>query len=285
MNLQHDEIAAKVADCLVRAGSTFRQDRKDAYRRAITCETLDRAKWNLETILENAEVAERDRSPLCDDTGIPHVFVEVGPNRALTGSLMKAIEDGIAEGLKQLPGRPMAIMGDDAQRIDMSGGISPRSEDLLPAPFLVKEVDEDVLRLHVLMLGGGPAIRGMTYRVFHKHSLDVVLNEIVDRSKEMVKLLGCTPCTMAVGVGRSQFEATSMMMEALVYSDFGKQTKMEQYITDELNKTDVGPLGLNGRTTVLATFMKVAPQRASGVRVVAIRPACCFEPRMASVEL
>lgn len=285
MRFNHDEIVAKVADCLVRAGSTFRQDRKDAYRRAIACETLDRAKWNLETILENAEVAERDRSPLCDDTGIPHVFVEVGPNRALTGSLMTAIQEGVAEGLKQLPGRPMAIMGDDAQRIDMSGGISPRSEDLLTAPFLVKEVEEDVLRLHVLMLGGGPAIRGMTYRIFHKHSLDVVLNEIVDRSKEMVKLLGCTPCTMAVGVGRSQFEATSMMMEALVYSDFNKQSKMEQFITDELNKTDVGPLGLNGKTTVLATFMKVAPQRASGVRVVAIRPACCFEPRMACVEL
>ncbi len=285
MSLNHDEIVAKVADCLVRAGSTFRQDKKDAYCRDIASEELPRAKWNLETILENAEVAERDRSPLCDDTGIPHIFVEVGPNRALSGNLMKAIEEGIAVGLTQLPGRPMAIMGNDEQRIDMSGGISPKSEDLLPAPFLVKEVEEDVLRLHVLMLGGGPAIRGMTYRVFHKHNLDVVLNEIVNRSKEMVKLLGCTPCTMAVGVGRSQFEATSMMMEALVYSDFNKQSKMEQFITDELNKTDVGPLGLNGKTTVLATFMRVAPQRASGVRVVAIRPACCFEPRMASVDL
>ncbi|MBP5289290.1 MAG: fumarate hydratase [Clostridia bacterium] len=280
-----NEIITKVADCLVRAGSTFRQDKKDAYCRAIKSEELERAKWNLETILENAEVAERDRSPLCDDTGIPHVFVEVGPKRALTGEMMTAIQEGVAEGLKQLPGRPMAIMGDDKQRIDMSGGISPRSEDLLLAPFLVKEVPEDVLRVHILMLGGGPAIRGMTYRVFHKHKLDVVLGEIVERSKEMVKLLGCTPCTMAVGVGRSQFEATSMMMEALVYSDFNKQSDMEQFITDELNKTDVGPLGLNGKTTVLATFMKVAPQRASGVRVVAIRPACCFEPRMASVEL
>ncbi|MBR5338767.1 MAG: fumarate hydratase [Lachnospiraceae bacterium] len=278
-------IVQKVADCLVRAGSTFLQDKKDAYCRAIHSETLERAKWNLETILENAEVAERDRSPLCDDTGIPHIFVEVGPNRALTGELMDAIEEGISEGLKLLPGRPMAIMGNDKERIDMSGGISPRSEDLLPAPFLVKQVKEDVLRLHVLMLGGGPAIRGMTYRVFHKHNLQVVLNEIVNRSKDMVRLLGCTPCTMAVGVGRSQFEATSMMMEALVYGDFNKQSDMEKFITDELNKTNVGPLGLNGQTTVLATFMRVAPQRASGVRVVAIRPGCCFEPRIASVEL
>lgn len=285
MEFVYNEVVDKVADCLVRAGSTFRQDKKDAYKRAIACEELERAKWNLETILENAEVAQRDRSPLCDDTGIPHTFIEVGPKKALTGELITAIQEGVSKGLTMLPGRPMAIMGDDEQRIDMSGGISPNSEDLAPAPVLIKEIQEDVLRVHILMLGGGPAIRGITQRIFHKHNLNVVLDEIVNRAKEATRLLGCTPCALAVGVGRSQFEATSMMMEALVYSDFNKQSGMEKYITDEINKTNVGPLGLGGKTTVLATFMKVGPQRASGVRVVAIRPACCFEPRMACVEL
>lgn len=282
---QYNDVVAKVADCLVRAGSTFRQDKKDAYRCAIANEELERAKWNLETILENAEVAERDRSPLCDDTGIPHIFVEVGPNKAVTGQLLTAIQDGVREGLRQLPGRPMAIMGNDAQRIDMSGGISPDSDALDPAPILIKEVEEDVLRVHILMLGGGPAIRGITHRIFHKHNLNVVLDEIVNRAKDATRLLGCTPCALAVGVGRSQFEATSMMMEAMVYGDFSKQSEMEQYITDKVNETNVGPLGLNGKTTVLATFMRVGPQRASGVRVVALRPGCCFEPRHASVEL
>ena len=282
---EYKEIVSKVADCLVRAGSTFTEDRKEAYRGAIDAETEDIAKWNLATILENAEVAERDRSPLCDDTGIPHVIVEVGPDKALTGRTMEAIEEGIREGLKELPGRPMAIMGDDAQRIDMSGGISPNSEDLALAPVLVRRVEEDVLRVTVLMLGGGPAIRGLTQRVFHKHNLNVVLDEIVKRAKEATGLLGCTPCALAVGVGRSQFEATSLMMEALADADFSKQSEMEQYITDHVNESGVGPLGLGGKTTVLRTFMKVGPQRASGVRVVAIRPACCFEPRKASVEL
>lgn len=281
----YNEIVAKVADCLVRAGSTFTEDRKEAYRQAAAVEETEIAKWNLCTILENAEVAERDRSPLCDDTGIPHVIVEVGPDRALTGSVMKAIREGIREGLKELPGRPMAIMGDDAQRIDMSGGISPRSEDLDLAPVLVRDVEENVLRVTVLMLGGGPAIRGLTQRVFHKHSLNVVLDEIVKRAKEATGLLGCTPCALAVGVGRSQFEATALMMEALADADFSKQSEMENYITEHVNESGVGPLGLGGKTTVLRTFMKVGPQRASGVRVVAIRPACCFEPRKASVEL
>ena len=285
MSFDYNEVVAKVADTLVRAGSTFREDKKEAYRRAIASEELTRAKWNLETILENAEVAQCNRSPLCDDTGIPHVFIEIGPNRTLSGSMMTAIQEGVREGLRQLPGRPMAIMGDDAARIDMSGGISPDSDALDAAPFLIKEVEEDVLRVHVLMLGGGPAIRGITHRVFHKHSLQVVLDEIVTRTKDATKLLGCTPCAIAVGVGRSQYEATALMMEAMVYGDFNKQNDMERYITEKVNETDVGPLGLNGKTTVLATFMKVGPQRASGVRVVAMRPGCCFEPRIASVEL
>lgn len=281
----YKDVVEKVADCLVRAGSTFTEDRKQAYREAIEAEDTEIAKWNLQTILENAEVAERDRSPLCDDTGIPHVIIEVGPDKALTGKTMDAIREGIKEGLKRLPGRPMAIMGDDKERIDMSGGISPNSEDLALAPVLVRETKEDVLRVTVLMLGGGPAIRGLTQRIFHKHNINVVLDEIVKRAKEATGLLGCTPCALAIGVGRSQFEATSLMMEALADADFSKQTEMENYITEHVNESGVGPLGLGGKTTVLRTFMKVGPQRASGVRVVAMRPACCFEPRKASVEL
>lgn len=281
----YKDVVEKVADCLVRAGSTFTEDRKQAYREAIEVEDTEIAKWNLQTILENAEVAERDRSPLCDDTGIPHVIIEVGPDKALTGKTMDAIREGIKEGLKRLPGRPMAIMGDDKERIDMSGGISPNSEDLALAPVLVRETKEDVLRVTVLMLGGGPAIRGLTQRIFHKHNINVVLDEIVKRAKEATGLLGCTPCALAIGVGRSQFEATSLMMEALADADFSKQTEMENYITEHVNESGVGPLGLGGKTTVLCTFMKVGPQRASGVRVVAMRPACCFEPRKASVEL
>lgn len=281
----YKDVVEKVADCLVRAGSTFTEDRKQAYREAIEAEDTEIAKWNLQTILENAEVAERDISPLCDDTGIPHVIIEVGPDKALTGKTMDAIREGIREGLKRLPGRPMAIMGDDKERIDMSGGISPNSEDLALAPVLVRETKEDVLRVTVLMLGGGPAIRGLTQRIFHKHNINVVLDEIVKRAKEATGLLGCTPCALAIGVGRSQFEATSLMMEALADADFSKQTEMENYITEHVNESGVGPLGLGGKTTVLRTFMKVGPQRASGVRVVAMRPACCFEPRKASVEL
>ena len=278
-------VVEKVADCLVRAGSTFREDQKEAYRKAIADETLERACWVMQQVLDNALVAEYRRSPLCDDTGIPHLFLEVGPNRQVTGELLQQIREGIAEGLRKLPGRPMAIKGDDYARIDQSGGLNEDSGALVPSPILIKPVDEDVLRLTVLMLGGGPAIRGITQRVFHKHSVDVVIDEIVNRAIPAVTQLGCSPCTLAIGVGRSQFEATSLMMEAMVKGDFGVQSDFELRITEKVNGSNVGPLGLGGKHSVMATFVKIGPQRASGVRIVALRPCCCFEPRRASVEL
>lgn len=278
-------IIEKVADCLVRAGSTFREDQKEAYRKAIADEKLDNACWVMKQVLENALVAEKRHSPLCDDTGIPHLFLEVGKNKAITGELLEQIKEGVAMGLRQLPGRPMAIKGDDYARIDQSGGLNEDSGALAPSPILIKPVDEDVIRLTVLMLGGGPAIRGITQRVFHKHSVDVVIEEIVDRAKPAVSQLGCSPCTLAIGIGRSQFEATSLMLEAMAKGDFGIQSSFEQKITEKVNEANVGPLGLGGKHSVLATFAKIGPQRASGVRIVALRPCCCFEPRRASMQI
>ena len=280
-----NEIVEKVADCLVRAGSTFREDQKEAYRKAMASESNAQSSWVMRQVLDNALVAEDRRSPLCDDTGIPHLFLEVGKNRAFTGEMMEAIQTGIREGLRRLPGRPMAIMGEDDQRIDQSGGLDPDPGALLPAPFLVKPVEEDVIRLTVLMLGGGPAIRGITQRVFHKHSVPVVVDEIVARAKEAVSKLGCSPCTLAVGIGRSQFEATALMMEAIAKGNYDEQSAFERTITEKVNEAGIGALGLGGNHSVLATFAKVGPQRASGVRIVALRPCCCFEPRRACVEL
>lgn len=280
-----NEIIDKVSKTLIKAASVFREDQKVAYYHAINAEDNKNTKWALSQIFDNALVAEKCCSPLCDDTGIPHLFLEVGPNKEFSGALMKDIHLGVEKGLRALPGRPMAIDGNDRQRIDQSGGLNPDPGALLPAPILIKPIDEDVLRLTVLMLGGGPAIRGITHRIFHKHSVSVVVDEIVERSKEAVAKLGCSPCTLAIGIGRSQFEATSLMLEAMVYGNYGKQGELEQEITDKVNESNVGALGLGGRTSVLATFMKVGPQRASGVRIVCIRPCCCIEPRRASVEL
>lgn len=278
------DVASLVRDTLVKAGSTFREDKKEAYRRAIAGETNEKARWVLQTILDNAEAAEQNHSPLCDDTGIPHLVLEAGPDRAVTGRMLEEIREGVRQGLQKLPGRPMGILGDDSHRIDQSGGLDPDSAGVAPAPILLRPCEENVIRLHILMFGGGPAIRARTYRVFHRHSTQAVLDEIVNWAREGVAQLGCSPCTLAVGIGRSHFEASAMMLQAQVEGQYGVQSEMEREITRRVNEAKIGALGLGGGTSVLATFLKVGPQRASGVRIVCVRPACCFEPRIATVE-
>lgn len=281
-----NEIIEIVKTGVVNAGSSFSEGLKERYREVIAAETKPNAKWALESILENALLAEKYGSPLCDDTGIPHLFLEIGKNRSVSGELLEAIYTGVEEGLRLLPGRPMSINGNELQRIDQSGKLNADPAAVKPAPLMMKYVDEvDTLRLHILLLGGGPAIRGKTYRVYHKHSLETVKDEIVEWANEAVRLLGCTPVTLAIGIGRSHFEAASLMMQAQVYGRHNIQSDFEKEITNRVNQSNVGAIGLGGDTSVLASFVRIGPQRASGVRIVSLSPCCCIEPRISSVEL
>ena len=75
------------------------------------------------------------------------------------------------------------------------------------------------------------------------------------------------------------------MLEAMAFAKFDVQNDIERGITRRINESQVGPLGMGGNTTALATFLRVGPQRASGVRIVCLRLCCCVEPRSASVKL
>ncbi len=283
--MNKEKVIKLVAETLVKAGSAFNEDKINAYKKAIEKESNPQSKWVMEQILANAVAAEKNKSPLCDDSGIPHLVLDIGGNNSLPAELLESINEGVYKGLNTLPGRPMGIMGDDKARIDQSGGLSEDSGAVFPAPLQVRYVKEDVLRLHILMQGGGPAIRGKTYRVYHKHSVEAVVDEIVKWATEGVGLLGCSPCTLAIGIGRSQYEAAALMTQAQIDGRYDAPSELEIEITRRVNESNVGALGLKGDTSVLGTFLKVGPQRASGVRVVSLRPCCCFEPRLASVDL
>ena len=280
----NDTIVNKTKETLIRAASSFTDDHIEAYKNAIAQETNERAKWAMQTILENACAAKQNHSPLCDDTGIPCVILEVGKDAVITRDMIDSIDEGVRAGLSELPGRPMAVMGDDISRLDQSGGLSTDPSDLIHTPLLMLDSDRLGIKLHILMQGGGPEIRSKTYRVFHKHDIENIKDEIVSWASAEVGNLGCTPCSIAVGIGRTHYEASSLMLKAMIKSDFTVQSDIEKEITERVNRTNVGPLGLGG-TSVLATFLEVGPQRASGVRIVSLRPGCCFEPRKASIDL
>ena len=283
--LSPKKIENAVKNGLVKAGTTFRKDQLDAYRNAIRKEKNKNAKWVLERILENSKIAERKAFPLCDDTGIPHVFVEVGKEVTLPKDWLSAILNGAAVGLRIMPGRPMAVKGNPVERVEQSKGLFNDPAKLSLAPVIVKPIPGDKLKITVLLLGGGPEIRAKTYRVFHRRSMDVVLKEVAGWASSEMKNLGCTPCVLAIGIGRSHMEASALMLEAMKEGSLNRQNRLEQKVTGIINSTKAGPLGLGGDTTALGTFIKIGPLRASGVRIVSMRPCCCFEPRKATVVL
>jgi fumarate hydratase subunit alpha len=279
------DIKKKVANALIKASTTPTQDILDKYEKILETETNKNSKWIIELLLENARIAKKTKKPLCDDTGIPHILIETGKNTEIPLNLFQDIQLGIKKGLTQLPARPMAVKGDSIKRMEQKEGLYEDPSELEPAPIFIDTTSVDKIKIHILMLGGGPEIRAKTYGVFHKRNYKNITNEIINHLTTEIPSLGCTPSIPAIGIGRTHYEANTLLIKAMAKGLLNNQSDLENEITTFLNKTNIGPLNMGGKNTVLGTFIKIGPQRASGVRIVAIRPCCCVEPRRASITI
>lgn len=278
-------IRDKVKNAVLQASTTFREDQFYAYKKALTNETDERALWFLELLIQNAQMAHKNKVPLCDDTGTPHILLEIGADTVLPGNFIKEVQIGIEDGLRKLPGRPMAVKGNDVQRIEQKKGLDKDPGKVVPTSLILDNMEGEGVKIHVLLLGGGPEIRSRTYRVFHKRDHRKVFEEVITWMRSELPQLGCTPCIPAVGIGRTHFEATSLMIKAMAYGNLKKQSELEKKITKSFNLTGIGVLGVGGSVTALGSMIKIGPQRASGVRIVCVRPACCVEPRRSSIYI
>ncbi|WP_461463262.1 fumarate hydratase, partial [Methanobrevibacter sp.] len=215
-----------VQNAVIKASTTYSQDRIDAFKRAVLYEKNlgnSNATWALETMIKNEEIARKSKLPLCDDTGIPHVLVELGNNRHLPENFIENIKNGIKQGLDNLPARPMAVKGSDLIRLEQSEGLYDEPSMIETAPISIDSFDknhidydeslEDEIHIHILLLGGGPEIRSKTYRVFHKHDYNVIMDETILWLTDSLKLLGCTPAIPAIGIGRTHYEASHLMLK------------------------------------------------------------------------
>lgn len=279
------EIVRLISDAVIEASTTWREDQFDAYKRALDMESDENASWMLELLIKNAQIAMENKLPLCDDTGIPHVLVEIGQDLKIPANFFEDIGQGIEKGLRRLPARPMAVRGNGVERIEQRRGLYQDPGKLVPPSFIIDRTKNNGVNITILMLGGGPEIRASTYRVFHKRDNRKVFNEVKTWMRSEVKMLGCTPCIPAIGIGRTHFEASSLMLKAMAYGDLNKQSPVEEEIRDHLNYTKIGTMGIGGSVTALGSFIKIGPQRASGVRIVSMRPCCAMEPRRSSVHI
>lgn len=289
------DILEDISKSIIKASTTLSCDKYNSLKKAIDMEDNENAKWALTQILENYKVSEKTKFPLCDDTGIAHVIIEIGSEREISGELLNQIHEGIALGLNNLPARPMAVKGNEIERIEQSQGLYDEPGMLRPASILIdsandestymRDISPDTLNIHFLLEGGGPEIRAKTFRVYHKRSFENVIDTACGWLEESLGMLGCTPSIPAIGIGRTHFEATSLLLKSIAYGSLDNQSEHEKYITDRLNQSGIGPLGLGGKTTVLGTYLNIGNQRASGVRIVSVRPSCFVEPRVAMLKL
>ena len=289
------DILDDISKSIIKASTTLTDDKLNALTKAIGTESNENARWALSQILENYNVGQKTKFPLCDDTGIPHVIIELGSQREVSGELINQIHEGIALGLNNLPARPMAVKGGEVERIEQSEGLFENPGMLKPTSILIDSINDessykrnispDTLNIHFILEGGGPEIRARTYRVYHKRSFSNVINTACDWLKDSLKLLGCTPSIPSIGIGRTHYEANALILKSIVYGNLDNMNKIEKYVTAQLNESGIGPLGLGGNTTVLGSYVNIGNQRASGVRIVAVRPSCFVEPRVATLKL
>lgn len=289
------DILNEISNSIIKASTTLSDDKYNALKHAIDVEDNENARWALTQILENYQVAQKTRFPLCDDTGIPHVIIEIGEERQITGELLNQIHEGIALGLNNLPARPMAVKGSEVERIEQSQGLYDEPGKLAPASILVdtvndessyrRDISADTLNLHFLLEGGGPEIRSKTFRVYHKRSFENVIGTACEWLESSLEMLGCTPSIPSIGIGRTHYEATSLLLKSIAYGNLDNLNEFEIDITNRLNQTGIGPMGFGGRTTVLGCYLNISNQRASGVRIVSVRPSCFVEPRVATLKL
>ena len=289
------DILEDISQTIIKASTSLSKDKSNALEKAIEIEDNENAKWALKQIYENYQVAQKTRFPLCDDTGIPHVIIEIGREREISGELLNQIHEGVELGLNNLPARPMAVKGNEIERIEQSQGLYEKPGMLRPASILIdsandestykRDISPDTLNIHFLLEGGGPEIRAKTFRVYHKRSFENVIDTACEWLEGSLKMLGCTPSIPSIGIGRTHFESAALLLKSVAYGNLNNQSDYERYVADRLNRTGIGPLGLGGKTTVLGSYVNIGTQRASGVRIVSVRPSCFVEPRVATLKL
>ncbi len=248
------QVRDAVAAMCQRANFEMTSDVRDAITAGVAAESRPLARNTLLRILENARVAEAERVPMCQDTGLCVFFVDVGQDLHIEGGLLTdAINDGVRQGYQQ--GFLRASVCPDPIRRSNSG-------DNTPAVIHTRLVAGDRLKLQFLAKGGG--CENMS-RLKILAPADGVAG-IVDFVVESAVLAGpnaCPPMVIGVGIGGS-FELSAMLAKHALLRQVGLRSELphvaelEDRIQTAINASGVGPQGYGGSTTSLAVHIEVA---------------------------
>ncbi len=223
----------------------------------------------LNQILENAEIAKNDKMPLCQDTGLAAIFVELGQDVHVEGGDFEAaIQEGIRQGYKE--GYLRKSMVEDPLRRKNTG-------DNTPAVISTRIVKGDKIKMTILPKGGGSENMSLVKMLKPSDGEEGVKSFVV----ETVKKAGgnpCPPIIVGVGIGGS-FDKCAYLAKKSLLRELGSihpdpfYAAMEKELLERVNNTGVGPQGLGGRITALAVHIETHPCHIASLPV-AVNTQC-----------
>ena len=248
------KITEVVEEEVIAANLVLGQDMVEALHRARDVEESEVGRDILERLIENAQLAQSQAIPICQDTGVVVVFVELGQEAIIVGGdLKEAIEEGVRRGYKKGYLRKSVCHPFTRQN----------TGDNTPAIIHIDLVPGSQLRLWVVPKGGGSENMSALYMLPPSASWEGVKEKVV----ETVVRAGpnpCPPTIVGVGIG-GNFEQCALLAKKALLRPVGSANPdpelrdMEQQLLEEINRSGIGPQGLGGRVTSVAVHINMMP--------------------------
>jgi fumarate hydratase subunit alpha len=250
------EIVDTVARLVMEANYYLGEDVLRALRRAQEVEESPLGREVLDQILENGRIAAEERMPLCQDTGMTVIYLELGQEVHLVGGeLTEAVNEGVRRGYKEGYLRNSVVDRPFSARMN--------TKDNTPAVIHTEIVPGDKLKITVLPKGGGSENMSYLRMLSPAAGRQGVIDFVVD-SVDKSGANPCPPTIVGVGIGGTADKAMALAKRSLL-REVGaphpdpEVVELEREILEAVNRLGIGPMGFGGRVTALAVHVEAFP--------------------------
>lgn len=273
------EITKKIKELCIAANHYLSPDMDHAMKKACEEEQSPLGRQILMQLRENLDIAGREMIPICQDTGMAVVFMEIGQDVHLTGG---SLEDAVNEGVRQ--GYTEGYLRKSVVKDPL---IRENTKDNTPAILHVRIVDGDKVRIKVAPKGFGSENMSRIFMLKPAEGIEGVKEAVLTAVRDAGPN-ACPPMVIGVGIGGTFEKCALMAKEALTreagkHSDIPYVKEMEEELLGKINQMGIGPGGLGGTVTALAVNINTYPTHIAGLPVAV--NICCHVNRHISCEI
>ena len=263
------EITTNTKEMCIEANHFLSEDMERAMKQAEKTEQSPLGKQILEQLEENLQIAADDMIPICQDTGMAVIFLEIGQDVHLQGG---SLEDAVNEGVRQ-----GYVEGFLRKSVVKDPLIRENTKDNTPAVIHYKIVEGSQVKIKVAPKGFGSENMSRVFMLKPADGIEGVKEAVLTAVKEAGPN-ACPPMVVGVGIGGTFEKCALMAKEALTrevgtHSDIQYVKEMEKELLAKINSLGIGPGGLGGTTTALAVNINTYPTHIAGLPV-AINICC-----------